>query len=366
MNIKKLKEILDKNNEPSFRLKQILKAVYHDGILDFNEITNLPKILRENLKNDFKVLSFVPEKILEAKDKKTVKAALRLTGGHLIETVLISTRPGEWSVCVSSQAGCALGCRFCATGGAGFKRNLTAEEITDQLLFWENYLNLTHLGLRSPLPRGELIKTHPNPPFQKKGGNKLTNIVFMGMGEPLLNWENVREAIKNLTDKELFNFGDRSISLSTVGIPEGIRKIAKEFPQVNLAISLHSANDKLRTELSPINTRFNLKALKTAIENYIDKTNRQVFVEYVMLDNINDREHDASELANYIKSFAKPYLMHVNLIAYNETCQELKASPTDRIKKFKAFLDKRSISATIRKSLGGEIKGACGQLVGNT
>jgi len=221
MDIYKLEEVLKKHNQPKFRLKQIQKAVFQDGVSAFSQISTLAKDLREKLDKETKILSFEVEKFLVAKDKQSAKALLKLHDGKMIETVLISTKPNDWSVCISSQVGCPMNCRFCATGRGGFTRNLTAEEITDQVLFWKQYLKFHNLQL----------VTH---------NSKLTNIVYMGMGEPFLNWENVSESLKNLINPELFGFGARSISVSTAGIPEGIEKLADEFPQINLAISLHS------------------------------------------------------------------------------------------------------------------------------
>jgi 23S rRNA (adenine2503-C2)-methyltransferase len=341
MNLHKLKLFLEEINEPAFRFKQIKEAIYKEGILDFDKMTNLSKKLREKLIAEFTILSFAVNKLLIAKDQKSAKALLRLADGNQIETVLISVKKGFWSVCVSSQAGCPLGCQFCATGQNGFKRNLTAEEITDQVLFWQNRLN-------------EIDSA--------KG--KITNIVYMGMGEPFLNWDNVKKSLHDLTDKELFGFGDRSISVSTIGIPDGIKKFAKEFPQINLAISLHCADNKKRDLLCPINKRFDVSSLVRAIENYLEKNNRKVFIEYIMIERFNDNLNDAEKLVNFVKSFEKNYLLHVNLISYNLSNSELNSSSQERIEKFREFLSKQGVSVTLRKSLGGEIKGGCGQLAG--
>lgn len=371
MNIDKLAEKLKELNQPAFRLKQIQKAVFEDGVSNFGEITTLAKDLREKLEKEIKVLSFEVEKILVAKDGQSAKALLKLHDGKMIETVLISPKPEDWSVCISSQVGCPMNCRFCATGRGGFARNLTAEEITDQVLFWKQYLK-----------NNQKLKTT---------NQKLDNVVYMGMGEPFLNWENVKESIKNLINPELFGFGSRSISVSTAGIPEGISKLAQEFPQVNLAISLHFADDEKRSEFMPVNKKYNLDELRNYLRRYLSSTNRKVFIEYILLENINDSREDAGKLASYLKSVGKPHLLHVNLIRYNPSIvipSEVEESNIEKVdlstplrsaqddilfqpssktktQNFKDYLLQNHINATIRKSLGEEIQGACGQLSGN-
>ena len=351
MNFRKLEEILKERKQPKFRLGQIMKAVYQDGVSDFAEISNLPKSLREVLEKEIKILSFSVEKVLVSTEKNSIKALLKLEGGNLIETVLISPKPDIWSACISSQNGCPLGCKFCATGGGGFKRNLTAEEIADQVLFWKQYLKINS-GSKSPLNG-----------FLEPVG-RLTNIVYMGMGEPFLNWDPVKESLEILTDKKYFNFGSRSISVSTAGISEGIGNLAKDFPQINLAISLHFAKDEKRSRFMPINKKYNLVALKKALDEYFEKCNRKVFLEYILFDKINDQESDTNDLASYIKSFKKHNLLHVNLIRYNETSDKFKHSSFEQTQKFKNWLLVKSINCTIRKSLGQDIQGACGQLAG--
>ena len=341
MQLEKLKNILAGNGEPNFRLSQIQKAIYQDGVSTFSEISTISKSLSELLEWEMKILSFDVEKVLVAKDKNSIKALLKLSDGNRIETVLLSPMENKRSVCISSQVGCALNCGFCATGKSGFQRNLTAEEISDQVLFWHQYLKKN---------------------FQKE---KISSIVYMGMGEPFLNWEEVKKSLEVLIDKNLFAFGSRSISVSTAGIPEGIGKLAEEFPQINLAISLHFATDEKRNRFMPINKKYNLAELKKALKNYFSKTNRQIFVEYVMLSGINDGEEDAYALSAYLKSIGNRQLLHVNLIYYNETGKEFKASSGNKMHLFKEYLEKGGMSVTIRKSLGQEVEGACGQLVGN-
>jgi 23S rRNA (adenine(2503)-C(2))-methyltransferase len=339
VDINKLEAILKEKNQPKFRLAQVKKAVFQDGVCLFSEITALPKDLREVLDREIKILPFKAEKVQSTKG--SYKALLKLNDGNFIETVLISPKPGIWSVCVSSQVGCVLGCSFCATGKMGFKRNLTAEEISSQVLFWRQYL-------------------------KKNKKCDVSNIVYMGMGEPFLNWENVRESLKILIDKNLFGFGSRSISVSTAGIPEGIEKLTDEFPQINLAISLHFADNEKRSRYMGINKKYDLSRIKTAIQKYLGKIKRKIFIEYLMLDNINDNIEDADNLIKFLKSTGKNCLLHVNLIRYNETPGILKPSSNNKAHEFKDYLEKNNISVTIRKSLGEEIKAACGQLAGSS
>ncbi|MFA6047714.1 MAG: 23S rRNA (adenine(2503)-C(2))-methyltransferase RlmN [Parcubacteria group bacterium] len=357
MNPEKLEKILKNNNQPSFRLKQIQKAIYQDGVLDFAEITTIPKELREILRKELSILSFSLDKILVSDDKRSIKALLKLKDNNLIETVLISPKPGDWSACISSQVGCPLGCGFCATGRNGFKRNLTAEEITDQVLFWKQY-----------------IKNN----FKFQISNFKFSVVYMGMGEPFLNWEEVSKSLKNLISPDLFGFGSRSISVSTAGIPEDIEKLAEEFPQINLAISLHFATDEQRDKFMPINKKHNLSELRNSLRNYFKTSNRKVFIEYIMLENINDSKEDADNLIKYLKSIGKLQLLHVNLIRYNsadkrfdlsrpkrpEKVEPLMPSNSGVTREFKDYLVRNGVSATIRKSLGEDIQGACGQLAG--
>ena len=354
MDIKKLEQFLQENNLPKFRLGQIQKAIFADGVSSFSEITTLSKELREKMEEEMRILSFEVEKVLTAEDGQSIKALLKTVGGDLIETVLISPKPGTWSACISCQVGCAMGCRFCATGKMGFKRNLTTEEITDQVLFWRQYLKRNNIE------------------------GSFSNIVYMGMGEPFLNWDNVSESIKNLIDEKIFGFGSRSLSVSTSGIVEGIEKLAMEFPQVNLAISLHFASDKKRDLYMPVNKMDNLESLRNALKQYFETTNRKIFLEYIMLDGINDTALDAKLLADYIYSIGNTHLLHVNLIRYNTITEKTElnseselssegiknSSSKTRTQLFKQELEKHRVNATIRKSLGEEIKAACGQLAG--
>jgi 23S rRNA (adenine(2503)-C(2))-methyltransferase len=340
MDLKKTREILSELNQPKFRLEQIKKAVYKEGVFSFLEISNIPKSLQLELEEKLEISSFQVEKVLASNSDLSRKALLRTKDNELIETVLISPKDGFWSACISSQIGCSLGCAFCATGKMGFKRNLASEEITDQVLFWKQFFR------------------------KNKMPGSFSNVVYMGMGEPFLNWDNVKKSLNDLIDPELFGFGSRSISVSTAGIPEGIRKIARDFPQVNLAISLHFVDDKKRSKFMPINRKYDLESLRNELKKYFQKCHRKVFLEYILLSGINDSREDANRLARYLKSIGSQQLLHVNLIRYNSVPGNLRPSEKNVSREFKDYLLRKGIGVTIRKSLGGDIGGACGQLAG--
>ena|SRR6056297_64210 len=271
MNLAKLEKILQK--EPKFRYRQIQKAIYGDLVENWSQITTLPKNLREKLEKEISLK--VSGKIFKGKNKEVVKALLDWEDGAQIETVLMRYSDGRNTVCVSSQVGCALGCRFCATGKLGFKRDLSVQEILSQVLFFARFLN--------------------------KENARVTNVVFMGMGEPFLNYNQVWEAIKKLNSPDFFNIGARRISVSTVGITEGIRKMAGENEEVNLAISLHAPNNKLRGELIPVNKKYPLEKILEAVDYYIDQTNRKVMFEYLLIKDFNDSPQGAKELVRLMK-----------------------------------------------------------------
>jgi 23S rRNA (adenine2503-C2)-methyltransferase len=335
MDIEAIKKILEK--EPAFRLKQIKKAIFQDLIENWSQASTLPQSLRDKLPA---IISLKEEKKLSSKDNRTIKVLFKLEDGLNIESVLMRHEEKRNTVCVSSQAGCAMNCKFCATGQQGFKRNLSSEEIIDQVLFFARLL--------------------------KKEKEKITNVVFMGMGEPMLNYDNVLESIKILNDKDGFNIGSRKMSISTSGITEGIKKLADENLQVNLAVSLHASNNELRSKLMPINNKYPIEKILSAVDNYIEKTNRRVMFEYLMIDGINDSEVQAKELAKVLKENLKKQIYFVNLISFNPIGHsDFKPSPNNKIKSFKQALEDAEISATLRYRFGQEIDAACGQLATN-
>jgi len=324
MNTKLIEEKI--KEEPSFRIKQIRKLIYKDLIEDWDEATVLPLKLREELKKEFSLE--IKHKIFE--DNKTLKALIEFEDGAKIETVLMEHNDDRFTVCVSSQVGCPLGCLFCATG-TSFKRNLTSFEIMEQILLFSRYL--------------------------KKRNKKVTNIVFMGMGEPFLNYDNVINSIKMINSPEYFNIGSRKISISTAGIIEGIERFSNEDLQVNLSISLHAPNDELRSKLMPINKKYSVEKLLNSVDEYIKKTNRKVMFEYLMIKDENDSLKCAEELATLMK---RPLVM-VNLIVYNPT-GKFKPSSEEATRKFKDYLEKKGVFTTQRYEFGRKIKAACGQL----
>ncbi len=331
------------NKEPKYRLEQAKRALFQDLIQDWQEARVLPLNLREELNEKCPIE--ISAKTFPSKNENTIKAVVALKDGLAIETVLMRHQDKRMTICVSSQVGCALNCSFCATGKMGFKRNLDIWEIVSQVLFFARYL--------------------------KTIGEKITNVVFMGMGEPFLNYENVIDAIKILNDKDGFNLGARHFSISTVGIVEGIEKLAKEKLQINLAISLHLPDDKLRSELIPVNKKYPIDKILKAVDSYVKNTRRRVMFEYVMLDNINDSEECAKAL---VKLMRKP-LYFVNLISYNSmeslassfemttSLLSFKSSPSSKIEKFKKILEDEGVAVTRRYRFGEDIEGACGQLV---
>ncbi len=327
------------NKEPRYRLGQAKKALFQDLIQNWQEATALPLKLREELNKKCPIE--ISAEIFVSKDGGTVKALFILKDNLKIEAVLMRHKDKRNTVCVSSQVGCPLDCVFCATGKLGFKRNLDAGEIVGQVLFFARYL--------------------------KKAGEKVTNVVFMGMGEPFLNYDNVLGAIKVLNDKEGFSLGARHFSISTAGIVEGIEKLAEEELQINLAISFHAADDKLRSKLMPVNKKYPINEILSAVDGYIKKTRRRVMFEYIMIKDLNDSDGQAKTLANLMR---KP-LYFVNLISYNFTRRSLgeggptgifKPSVPERIKKFKEILEREGVAVTQRHRFGEDVDAACGQL----
>ena len=332
MNLEKLNDVL--KFEPKFRYAQINKALWQEYISSWEEASNLPKALRETLAAECP-LEIKAEFFQTASGPKSLKALITLADGEVIETVLIRQKEARNTVCVSSQAGCPLGCVFCATGRNGFSRNLTAEEIVEQVLYWARYLK------------------------NEGRGEKIDNLVFMGMGEPFLNYVEFIKAVKFLNNPETFNFGARRLSVSTVGLTEGIKRLAGEKLQINLAISLHAAFDDLRRSLIPAAKKYPLHDIFRAVDNYITKTGRRVMFEYLMIKGVNDTDKDALELVKLMK---KPLYL-VNLIPYNDT-GKFQPSDRERLAAFKKILEDNGVPATVRLSFGAGINAACGQLQG--
>ncbi len=327
MEFSKIQELLA--GEPKYRLTQVNQAVFGELTEDWNTVTGLPKALREKLQSECPL--DIPSEVSVSLDKDTVKALLKLSDGKYIETVLMRHEDGRNTVCVSSMVGCPMKCAFCATGEMGLMRKLTADEIITQVLFFARLL--------------------------KKENERVGSVVFMGMGEPFLNYDNVMKAVRVMNSPEGFGIGARHISISTCGIFDGIKKLSEEDLALNLAISLHASNDEVREKLMPVAHGYAIKELLVVIDEYIAKTKRKVMFEYLMINGVNDADEMAEELAGLLKK----KLCVVNLIQYNDT-GSFTASSHNRINRFKEILEKNGVSATMRYRFGRDIKGACGQL----
>ena len=329
MDIRKIDEIL--KDEKPFRKKQVFRSIYKELVVDWDQATSLSLDMRGRLKDSCSL--DIEAVMMASEDKNTRKALITLHDGQKIETVLMLHEGDRSTVCVSCQVGCPMGCAFCATGKMGLLRNLATYEILEQVLFFARML-------------------------KKEGKKEITNVVFMGMGEPFLNYDNVFEAVRIINDGNCFNIGSRKISISTCGIIEGIKRMAEEDMQVNLSISLHAPNDELRTKLMPINAKYPLLELLEAVDDYIEKTSRKVMYEYVMLKGINDTLECAEQL---VKLFRKRSLSMINLIVYNPT-GKFEPSETETVKDFKRFLETHGVFVTQRYEFGQAINAACGQL----
>lgn len=328
MDLKKLGFLL--SAEPGFRIKQIERSIYKDFSENWNEFTGLPLFLREALKKEIDLT--INGIMHQSGDSGSIKALIKLEDGIVVETVLMLHKDKRNTICVSSQAGCAVGCKFCKTGELGFKRNLSAEEIIAQVLFFSRYL--------------------------KTIGKRITNVVFMGMGEPFLNYDNFLNSVKILNDENKFNIGQRKISVSTCGITEKIKMLADVNLQINLAVSLNAPNDKIRMEIMPIAKKYPINELLSSVRYYIEKTNRRVMLEYVLLKDINDLPENAEELSKKIRGL----LCFVNLIPFNG--EDNNKRPLEkRIKEFKKILAQNKTPFTQRYRFGDDINAACGQLV---
>ncbi len=318
-------------DEPKYRLAQAQRLIFQDLIDDWSAATVFPLALRERLQKAFPLT--IEAELSPSSDGRSLKILLKLADGLLVESVLMSYPGRRHTVCVSSEVGCPLGCAFCATGQLGFKRNLTAGEIVDQVLYFSRYL--------------------------KNRGERVDNLVFMGMGEPFLNYDHVLESIKLLNSKDTLNIGARHFSISTAGIPAGIRQLTQEKLAVNLAVSLHAPDDETRKRLMPIAKQYSLAQVFSAVDYYLQATNRKVMFEYLLIKDINDSDAQAEALAKLMKK----KLYHVNLLTYNLTGVFEPSSP-ERTERFQKILEKRKVPVTFRRSFGEDIAAACGQLAG--
>ena len=336
--LSELQEKLSEFTEPSYRAGQIMNWLYEKRASGFEEMSDLPQALRARLAENFSMGKLGVVRVLGSRDM-TRKFLFRLEDGKLIESVLIPASPALYgqksdrrTACVSTQVGCAYGCRFCASGLDGFSRNLRANEIVDQIMAIES-----HVG----------------------GSERIDNIVFMGMGEPLANFDNVMRAIRILNAPWGLSIGARHITVSTSGLAPQIRKLADEPLQIRLAISLHGATDEVRNQIMPINRRYNLETLFSACDYYVERKKQRLTFEYILIAGVNDTDDQAHLLASHAGRLAAK----VNLIPYN-TVQGLPWSrpSQNRQEKFLSILQRHRISATLRREKGGDIDAACGQL----
>ncbi len=356
-----LAKVVSQWNEPAYRAKQIWQGLYQHLYNSPQQFTNLSKSLREKMADEFTFTAFTIKTYLDSSDKSTRKTLFQLPDGNLIESVLmrygdpaddpahLSARSAKEkenfcmpavakkrrTLCISTQAGCAMGCVFCATGQMGFKRNLTSGEIVAQVMYYAQML---------------------------KGHNEVvSNIVFMGMGEPFHNYENTMAAIDRLNDSNGYNFGARRFTISTVGLVPQIKRFADEQRQVNLAISLHAADDDERLVIMPVNKRYKVDDILEACKYYIEKTHRRVTFEWALINGVNDTPETAKKLAERLKGL----LCHVNAIPLNPTQgYSGEATSRQRANLFKETLEQAGVPCTIRMRRGIDSNAGCGQLAG--
>lgn len=314
---------------PKFRAGQIFEWLHKYGVSSFDEMTNLSKELRASLSNDFYIADCIIEEKYVSSIDSTVKYLFRLNDGEYIESVIMKYKYG-YTICVSSQVGCKMGCKFCASTLAGFKRNLTPSEIESQI----------HSA-------------------QKDLGIRISHIVLMGIGEPLDNYDNVIRLLYNVNDKNGLNISMRNITLSTCGIVPRMYDLLNESLQITLTVSLHAPNDKIRSKSMPVNDKWCMDEVLNACREYVNKTGRRVSFEYTLINGVNDSNECAEELALRLKGM----LCHVNLIPVNDVKERGNVRSTDEaINRFLSILKKRGINATIRRTLGSDINASCGQL----
>ena len=335
LDIPGLSDLLRAWDEPAYRAKQIWQGLYQHFYNSADEFTSLPKSLREKLASNLTFGGLTPVTKLSSSDRHTIKTLFRLHDGNVIEAVLMRY-DNRNTLCISSQAGCAMGCVFCATGQMGFSRHLSSGEIVAQVL---HYARLLH-----------------------EEGERVTNVVLMGMGEPFHNYDNTLAAIDRLNDADGFNFGARRFTISTVGLVPAIRRFADEERQVNLAVSLHAADDVTRLNMMPVDKKYPIADLIAACRYYVEKTGRRITFEWALIHGVNDTPETARKLASLLKGL----LCHVNAIPLNPTTgYNGVATDRGRAQVFKETLENAGIPCTIRMRRGIDIAAGCGQLAGS-
>ncbi len=329
LSLPELKEELTAHGEKSFKAAQIYAWLHKKGIDSFDEMTDLSKDLREKLKSNYNIYTCSIEKKLVSVYDDTVKYLFRLYDGELIESVVMKYKYG-YTICVSSQVGCKMGCSFCASGIAGFIRNLTPSEILSQIYVAQKDLNI-----------------------------RISHIVMMGVGEPLDNFENVMQFLTLVSNSDGLNISMRNISLSTCGVVSGIERLLEKRLQLTLSVSLHAPNDEIRSRTMPVNNRWNVDTLLSVCRKYAQVTSRRISFEYAMISGVNDSDECAHELGKKLKGM----LCHVNLIPVNSVKERnYKKSSDNRINCFIKILEKYKINVTVRRTLGSDINASCGQL----
>ncbi len=337
LSLAQLEQFFLNQNLPSYRARQVYEWIWKKQVYDFSRMTNLPVDLRHWLSQHFTIKSLVEEEIQHSSDG-TIKTLFRLYDGHHVEGVLIP-QGKRMTACISSQVGCSLTCGFCATGRLERMRNLDAAEIFDQVVILHN----------------QALKFFHQP---------LTNIVFMGMGEPLLNYREVLQSVHHLTSTEGLGLSPQRITLSTAGISKMIRRLADDQVRFNLALSLHAADDHKRSAIMPINEQNNIQSLKEALHYFIEKTGSRVTLEYILFDHFNDSLEDANALI----TFTRGLICKINLIEYNPVEGVAFSKPSAvRVQTFKKYLEEKGrLIVNIRRSRGKDIQAACGQLAGKS
>ena len=328
MSFDELSAVVSTLGQPSFRTGQIFSWL-QSGVTHWDEMTNIPAVLRAKLAEGYYIVTANIKKRLESVIDDTVKYLYEMHDGELVESVLMKYNHG-YSLCISTQVGCRMGCKFCASGLNGRTRSLSAGEILDEILF-----------------------------MQKDSGEKVSNIVLMGTGEPLDNYDNVLKFLHLVSCPEGINIGQRHISLSTSGIADRIEMLAREKLQITLSVSLHAPDDETRSSIMPVNDAYPVERLMKACRYYFDTTGRRISYEYMMARDKTDRPWQADLLAKLLKG--RP--AHVNLIPLNEVAESpLKPSRPETVRRFQQALEKRGVTATVRRKLGPDIDAACGQL----
>ena len=329
MSLQELEIIIKEKGEKAFRAKQIYQWIHQKQVSSYEEMSNIPLKLREILEEEYPLMKLNMIQVQESSLDGTRKYLFGLEDGNMVESVWMKYHHGN-SVCISSQVGCRMGCRFCASTLDGLERNLKPSEMLEQI-----YSIIRHTGER------------------------VSNLVIMGTGEPMDNYENVVKFLRLLTGEEGYNMSQRNITVSTCGIVEGIRKLAEEKLQITLALSLHATTDEKRRHLMPVAYRYELKEVLKACEYYFEKTGRRVSFEYSLVAGVNDNLNDAKELADLVKGMN----CHVNLIPVNPIKErDYRQSEKKQIEDFKNYLNNKGVTATVRREMGRDIDGACGQL----